>query len=249
MVFQRPALYPHLSVRANLGFGLALRRTWFRLTPDERGRVDPRKLRSIARLGGDYYTRTSDLFEMKDVTGKWIYRSPDMEAYQIDTPDVPLNEFRIESTRMNGIPLRVLTSRIQIGSREYEVATAVSLSNYENAVKRFAQYREITDGQVTEEGLNDYLVLLSVYQTCKYKGVGFLKFLLSQETDIDVFREKGAKKRPVSAVEIHAEGRPSLLPNRKRLDARSAAAAGGTPEPSAETPCEQGDTSPGRDGT
>jgi multiple sugar transport system ATP-binding protein len=28
MVFQRPALYPHLSVRANLGFGLRLRR-WF----------------------------------------------------------------------------------------------------------------------------------------------------------------------------------------------------------------------------
>src|SRR2546429_39673 len=39
-VFQRPALYPQLSVRANLGFGLALRRTWFRLTPDERVRVE-----------------------------------------------------------------------------------------------------------------------------------------------------------------------------------------------------------------
>ncbi|HLN33365.1 MAG TPA: flavin reductase family protein [Gemmataceae bacterium] len=32
---------------------------------DERGHVDPRKLRTIARLGGDYYARTSDLFEMK----------------------------------------------------------------------------------------------------------------------------------------------------------------------------------------
>ena len=29
------------------------------------GRVDPRKLRTIARLGGDTYCRTSDLFEMK----------------------------------------------------------------------------------------------------------------------------------------------------------------------------------------
>src|SRR5262245_42754067 len=29
------------------------------------GRVDPRKLRTIARLGGDFYCRTSDLFEMK----------------------------------------------------------------------------------------------------------------------------------------------------------------------------------------
>jgi heavy metal sensor kinase len=80
---------------------------------------------------------SSDLFEMKDATGKWIYRSPDMEVYHIDAPDVPLNEFWIESTRMNGIPLRVLTSRIRIGGREYGVATAVSLVNYQNAVRRF----------------------------------------------------------------------------------------------------------------
>jgi len=32
---------------------------------DVNGRIDPRKLRTIARLGGDYYCRTSDLFEMK----------------------------------------------------------------------------------------------------------------------------------------------------------------------------------------
>ena len=34
MVFQRPALYPHLSVRANLGFGLRVRR-WFGQKMDE----------------------------------------------------------------------------------------------------------------------------------------------------------------------------------------------------------------------
>ena len=32
---------------------------------DQHGKVDPRKLRTIARLGGDYFCRTSDLFEMK----------------------------------------------------------------------------------------------------------------------------------------------------------------------------------------
>ena len=32
---------------------------------DGKGRIDPRKLQTIARLGGDYYCRTSDLFEMK----------------------------------------------------------------------------------------------------------------------------------------------------------------------------------------
>jgi len=31
---------------------------------DDRGQVDPRKLRTIARLGGDTYCRSTDLFEM-----------------------------------------------------------------------------------------------------------------------------------------------------------------------------------------
>ena len=43
MVFQRPALYPHLSVRANLGFPLTLRqggrwRNWFGRRMDARKR-------------------------------------------------------------------------------------------------------------------------------------------------------------------------------------------------------------------
>jgi flavin reductase (DIM6/NTAB) family NADH-FMN oxidoreductase RutF len=32
---------------------------------DHSGRVDPRKLRTIARLGGSYYCRSTDLFEME----------------------------------------------------------------------------------------------------------------------------------------------------------------------------------------
>jgi flavin reductase (DIM6/NTAB) family NADH-FMN oxidoreductase RutF len=32
---------------------------------DQNGRVDPRKLQTIGRLGGDFYCRTTDLFEMK----------------------------------------------------------------------------------------------------------------------------------------------------------------------------------------
>jgi len=32
---------------------------------DDRGRIDPRKLRAIGRLGGSYYTHTDDPFEMQ----------------------------------------------------------------------------------------------------------------------------------------------------------------------------------------
>ena len=60
----------------------------------------------------------------------------------------------------------------------------------ENAIKRFAYYREGTVGTMTEAGLSDYLVLLSIYQTCRYKGISFLKFLLSRELDLDAFCER-----------------------------------------------------------
>jgi len=66
-------------------------------------------------------------------------------------------------------------------------------NNAEHAIKRFAHYREITDGHLTANGLADYLVLLSIGQTCEYKGISFLKFLLSGETDICNYIEQSGK--------------------------------------------------------
>jgi hypothetical protein len=58
-------------------------------------------------------------------------------------------------------------------------------SNAENAIRRFAYYREVTVALLNEAGLTQYLVLLSLLQTCKCKGISFLTFLLSGETDLD----------------------------------------------------------------
>lgn len=90
-------------------------------------------------------------------------------------------------------------------------------NNAEHAVKAFAYYREVADTLITEVGLNQYLVLLSVYQTCKYKGVSFLKFLLSRETDIDGFRERGNRGRPMPDIELYPEGFLSPRLSRRRL--------------------------------
>jgi hypothetical protein len=79
-------------------------------------------------------------------------------------------------------------------------------NNAEHAFKHYAHYREVTDGQMTESGLSDYLVLLSVYQTCRYKGVSFLRFLLSGEKDVDRFIEAGGKARRPAGIELYPEG-------------------------------------------
>jgi hypothetical protein len=60
-------------------------------------------------------------------------------------------------------------------------------NNAEHSIKPFAKYRRLIDGQITENGLRPYLVLLSIYQTCKYKEISFLDFMLSGKRDIDAF--------------------------------------------------------------
>jgi hypothetical protein len=50
-------------------------------------------------------------------------------------------------------------------------------NNAEHAIKAFAALLNVIEAYSTESGIRDYLVLLSVYQTCEYRGVDFLQFL------------------------------------------------------------------------
>jgi predicted RecB family nuclease len=60
-------------------------------------------------------------------------------------------------------------------------------NNAENAVKLIASRRKILGTAFTEDGIKDYLVLLSIYQTLRYRQASFLRFLLSGQTDIEAF--------------------------------------------------------------
>jgi hypothetical protein len=68
-------------------------------------------------------------------------------------------------------------------------------NNAEHAVKSFAALRQIIGGITTEKGLREYLVLLTICQTCKYMGVDFLDFLRSGEKDIHAFAGSRRRRR------------------------------------------------------
>jgi hypothetical protein len=70
-------------------------------------------------------------------------------------------------------------------------------NNAEHAIKAFARLRRAIEGLSTPKGIEDYLILLSVCQSCKYMGVDFLDFLRSGEKDIHAFAESrhGRKRR------------------------------------------------------
>jgi predicted RecB family nuclease len=90
-------------------------------------------------------------------------------------------------------------------------------NNAENAVRQFAYYRDGNPGRLREPGLKDYLVLLSLYQTCRYRGISFLKFLLSKERDLDTFCQRRRRRRRRSPlVEVYPKGvvRPDFGPSR-----------------------------------
>lgn len=67
-------------------------------------------------------------------------------------------------------------------------------NNAEHAVKAFATLRRVIEGPTTEKGIRDFLVLLSLCETCKYKNVDFLDFLRSGSKEIDDFAMSRPKR-------------------------------------------------------
>jgi hypothetical protein len=57
----------------------------------------------------------------------------------------------------------------------------------ERAIRHLAVQRKIS-GRLYQRGAVDYLVLLGIAQTCRFQEKSFLKFLLSEEIDVDRFQ-------------------------------------------------------------
>jgi len=75
-------------------------------------------------------------------------------------------------------------------------------NNAEHAIKAFARLRRVISGTSTKNGVEEYLTLLSLSETCEYRGVDFLDFLRSGEKDLGKFTGAGRqiKIRPDTAT-------------------------------------------------
>lgn len=92
-------------------------------------------------------------------------------------------------------------------------------NNAEHAVKAFALLRRDFDGLSTEKGIKEYLILLSVCQTCKYMGVDFLDFLRSGEKDIHAFAERRRGRGRRKQTSLPAGQQPDPMPASGKSDA------------------------------
>src|SRR5229473_7070106 len=71
-------------------------------------------------------------------------------------------------------------------------------NNAEHAVKAFARLRDVIAGSSTKKGIDEYVTLLSVAETCEYQGLDFLDFLRSGEIDVETLlrrRRRSPRKR------------------------------------------------------
>lgn len=64
----------------------------------------------------------------------------------------------------------------------------------ERALRHIAIQRKIS-GSFFESGATSYLTLLGIMQTCRFQEKSFLKFLVSEEKDVDAFKSPKIKKR------------------------------------------------------
>jgi predicted RecB family nuclease len=112
----------------------------------------------------------------------------------------------LRSEAAEGLRQRLLKYRDKLFTFTQYDGVPWNNNNAENAIKRFAYYREDTAGIMKEPGLNDYLVLLSICHTCRYRGVSFLKFLLSRQRDVDTFSANQRRKPRSPGIELYPKG-------------------------------------------
>ena len=78
-------------------------------------------------------------------------------------------------------------------------------TNAEHAIKRFAKFRTHANGRFTERSLKEYLVLVSIFETCEFNNVNVLKFLLSKETTLEgLFKMAGRRTKTPGGARVVA---------------------------------------------
>jgi hypothetical protein len=149
------------------------------------------ELKSVASRFGELLRRIVGTVDQRGLRSKHLGR----HKAAVEGFFSALSEASYASEVARGYQARLLKNREKLFTFIGHDGVPWNNNNAEHAIKQFAYYRRTCEGRITAAGLQEYLVLLSVALTCKYKGVSFLKFLLSRELDIDSVCA-GAGRRP-----------------------------------------------------
>jgi predicted RecB family nuclease len=111
-----------------------------------------------------------------------------------------------DSDASKALQERLLRNRDQLFTFLHHDGVSWNNNVAENAIKRVSHYRDDVGRSIKEAGLIEHLVLLSLYQTCRVRGISFLRFLLSRERDIDVFTDSRRVHSRGPRLELYPKG-------------------------------------------
>lgn len=77
-------------------------------------------------------------------------------------------------------------------------------NNAEHAIHRFARHRRHADGMFSEQTIEEYLVMTTIFGTCEFNNINVLKFLLSKVNTLEGLLQM-ARRKPRQSVPILAE--------------------------------------------
>jgi predicted RecB family nuclease len=153
------------------------------------------ELKGLARCFGALLVKIVATIDKHGLQSRWLQKhKPDVQKFFSEACENPFKSEVAEKYRK-----RFLKYKDKLFTFLDYDGVPWNNNNAEHAVKHFARYRMISNGRMTANGLQPYLVLLSIYQTCVYKGVSFLRFLLSGEKDVDAFVQATSRSRRPSA--------------------------------------------------
>jgi predicted RecB family nuclease len=127
-------------------------------------------------------------------------------AREIDEFVTSLDKQSFRSESAESLRERLIKNRDKLFTFIHHDGVPWNNNTPENAIRQFAYYRDSNPGRLKEPGLKEYLVLLSLCQTCRYKKVSFLRFLLSRERDISAFCKRPRSKYRCVDIEIYPKG-------------------------------------------
>jgi hypothetical protein len=117
-----------------------------------------------------------------------------------------LSDHVYETDASKALQQRLLRNRERLFTFLHHNGVLWNNNPAENAIKRISDLREDVGRSMKEAGLKEHLVLLSLYQTCRMRGISFLRFLLSRERDIDAFSGNKSLRRRSARVELYPKG-------------------------------------------
>lgn len=149
------------------------------------------EMKSIALAFSDLLKRIVETVDRRGLKARFLRK----HLTEVDTFFGFLDASQFASEAASTCKRRFMKNRGTLFTFLHHDGVPWNNNNAEHAIKAFARLRDVIAGSSSRKGVDEYLTLLSVAETCEYRGIDFLDFLRSEEQDVDTFAKQPKRTR------------------------------------------------------